>query len=204
MTIRQWISAHRKRAILCGAGAGLVLLVWLFVWLGSDHVRSDLEAVIILDGPGGKAMVPLDSPSVLRDPAGLLERNIAALLERLALRGKGGEATEASIAAAVCPVEVHRGNWARVRYQIGRLLGRPDPGMAFAVVGAPRQESAALLLRRTPQGALYLSTGEGRAGMIHTDLIPRDDRAAGTITRLLLAHWSGWPQKDESRPAGGP
>ena len=61
MAIRLWISANRRRLLMGGAAAAGLLLVWLFVWLGSDHVRTDLQAVIILNGAGGKVMVPLDS-----------------------------------------------------------------------------------------------------------------------------------------------
>ena len=200
MAIRRWISANRKRLRWGGAAAAGLLLLWLIVWLANDHVHTDLQAVVIMDGPAGKAMVPLDSPWVARDPAGLLERNVSALLARSGRLGKTGEFTAAKVTVAICPVEVRRSNWARVKYQISRLLGSPDPGMAIATVGAVIQESTPLFLRRTPDGAFYVSLKEDRKSSIHADLIKPNDLAGDRITLLLIGRWAGWPQKGEIAP----
>ena len=193
-------SRRKRRAYYIGIPAG-ALLLWGAVWLGSDHVRRDIQAVIILELPGGRMMVPLGGPQVGRQPSPILANQMEALLERAARQERTEEATLATVTAGLCPVEVRRGNWTRVKYQLGRLTGNPDPGNAVAIVSPPLQWSRRLYLRRTPAGAFYLSLTEDRKGILQSALIAPDVLAGEQLARILTDHWVGWPQKAETAPA---
>ena len=64
-------------------------------------------------------------------------------------------------------------------------------------------ESDELFVRQTPEGALYVSTREGRDGMVHEELIPAGPGEAAAVAKELNRHWRDWMKRADAMIQAG-